>query len=127
MDLLYYHYLTDWLVTTCIWPVTSLNCLLLGCYPLGQSSQQPILVPSEDYMKGILEFDLTNPDGEEAHALALYGPTFLNFIEEFQTEVLRPLCKYGIPDHLLDPNKLLDHISERFHEIKNSCIPPNFL
>lgn len=70
-------------------------------------------------MKGILKFDLSDPDDRREFKLACKASDYQSFIWHFSQDVLRKYYKYGVPDELKDGDKLIEHIREQFYELCN--------
>lgn len=69
-------------------------------------------------MKGILEYDLLDPEQEDDFKLAINARDYQLFIWEFSQGILRNYSKYGIPEHIKDAESLLEKIREEFYNFK---------
>jgi len=70
-------------------------------------------------MKGILRFDLSDPDDRREFSLACKARDYNLFVWDFSQEVLRKYCKYGLPEKYLGGEDLMEHIRDRFYELYN--------
>lgn len=68
---------------------------------------------------GILEFNLDEPDGQEAHARALKSLDLCLLLWDLQYEVFRKAMKYGQIEGIENPTeeqlKAVEAIADRFH------------
>lgn len=70
-------------------------------------------------MKGILKFDLTEPDEKRKFELAFKAEDYQLFIWDFSQDILRKYYKYGLPDALKDGEALIEHIRDEFYRLFN--------
>ncbi|HEV2524734.1 MAG TPA: hypothetical protein VGU44_06345 [Gammaproteobacteria bacterium] len=70
-------------------------------------------------MKGILKFDLTDPDEKRKFELALKAEDYQLFIWNFSQNVLRKYYKYELPDELKNGESLIKHIYDEFYQLFN--------
>lgn len=72
--------------------------------------------------KGILEFDLTDPESKEDFDLAVHAADYKLALWDFSQDVLRKMTKYGVLDdqELSESDReLAQKIADKFYEILN--------
>ena len=69
--------------------------------------------------KGILEFDLDDPESQSAHLRATKADKAYSALSSIQHDLFRRYRKYGLPPNLanLSPQDLIEQLEEEFHSI----------